>query len=429
MASRSHFCAIDARAMAKHTMKPCILILTLLSCLCSASFAAAEDTGVRRVSGLPGIPLTLPSAEADRTIYLPDADGVPRATTLIPELQNRLQAFLIDARSPIAAVVVAEAKTGTVLAMVQGRDPESWGGKTHTALHPGFPAASLFKTVVTTAALEVADMDQALPRGLFGGCAQVGETGAWLRESVVTAARGITLRRAFGSSCNGFFAKIAVNDLGLGPIIQFARRFGWEKGFGADFHVEKSPFHPPQPQNSSTHTVGRFAAGFGHVGLSAVHAATIMITIANKGLSLPLRLFKDTPVAALPPLEQRAFSETTADQLLSILESSVKGGTATFAFRRGKYRNIRELVGGKTGTLTGSSPRGLTTWFAGIAPLNDPEVVVASVVMLDARWHIKGPNLAAEGLWNYFDLKNQQQATNILPIPPVTKNRAKMSRR
>ncbi len=410
-------------------MKKLLIAAGLASCLGPASAGFAEEGSAAPLAVLPSLPMKLPDPDAEGTISIPDANGIPRATNLVPDLQNRLQAFLIDARSPIAAVVVAEAKTGTILAMAQGRDPESWGGKTHTALHPGFPAASLFKTVVTTAALEVADMDQSHPRGLFGGCAQVGETGAWLRESNVTEARGITLRRAFGSSCNGFFAKIAVNDLGLGPIINFAHRYGWDHGVSADFRVEKSPFHPPQPQNSSTHTIGRFAAGFGHVGLSAVHAAWMMIKIANKGLSLPLRLFKDSPIGTLPPEKDRAYSLATADRLLGILDASVKGGTATFAFRRGKYRNIRELVGGKTGTLTGSSPRGLTTWFAGIAPLDDPEVVVASVVMLDARWHIKGPNLAAEGLWSYFDLKNRQQTTNILPIPPVSRPRAKMSRR
>lgn len=411
-------------------MKKTITAVGLFSSLTfSHKFALADGGTNNRAPRLPSVPLYIPEADAAGTISMPDQNGSMRPTTLVPELQNRLQSFLIDARSPVAAIVVAEAKTGTILAMAQGRDPDAWGGRSHTALHPGFPAASLFKTVVTTAALEVAEMDQGRPRGLFGGCAQVGESGAWLRESAVSEARGITLRRAFGSSCNGFFAKIAVNDLGLGPIINFARRYGWEHGIAADFHVDKSPFHPPQPQNSSTHTVGRFAAGFGHVGMSAAHAAWMMITIANKGLSIPLRLFKDTPVPPLPSSDKRLFSEATAERLMAILDSSVKGGTATFAFRRGKYRSIRELVGGKTGTLTGSSPRGLTTWFAGIAPLDDPEVVVASVVLLDARWHIKGPNLAAEGLWSYFDLKHGHQATNILPISPLPKKRAKMSRR
>jgi cell division protein FtsI/penicillin-binding protein 2 len=94
--------------------------------------------------------------------------------------------------------------------------------------------------------------------------------------------------------------------------------------------------------------------------------------------------------------------------MLNILDASVLGGTASFAFRRGKYTKLRGLVGGKTGTLTGSSPPGLTTWFAGMAPTDQPEVIVASVVMLEGRWIVKGPSLAAEAFWAYFDQDNME---------------------
>lgn len=365
------------------------------------------------------VPSELPTPAEDGVVYLPGADGTPRATTIDPALQAHLTAFLIDSKSPIAAIVVADAKTGSILAMAQGRAPGEWGGKGHTALHAGFPAASLFKTVVTAAAFEVADIDGAAPLGLNGGCSHVRETGEWLKERPVTETSRMSLRRAFGSSCNGFFAKIAVNHLGLGPILDFARRFGWETGVPADFQMEKSPFLPPSPAASSTSTIGRFSAGFGYVGLSATHAAWMMLTIANQGAPLPLRLFRDTPVPEKSQLTQRIFSPTTAARLNEILDSSVRGGTASYAFRSGKFRKLRELVGGKTGTLTGSSPKGLTTWFAGVAPTYDPEVVVASVVMLDERWHIKGPSLAAEGLWAYFDGKTKTAAHAVSGLVPA----------
>ncbi len=368
----------------------------------------------------------LPDVSSDGVIYL-QAAGKPRATTLIPEMQARLANYLIDSRSPIAALVVADVQTGSILAMVQGRSPEDWGGKTHTALHSGFPAASLFKTVVTTAAFEMADMEGSEPQGLNGGCSHVRETGEWLRERSSTDVSRMSLRRAFGSSCNGFFAKIGVNSLGLGIMTEFARRFGWETGFGTDFKAERSPFRPPSPTTSSTHTVGRFAAGFGKVGLSAVHAAHQMLTIANKGVPRPLRIFKDTPVADMKGVEP-LYSSGTSDRMMEILDATVKGGTASFAFRRGKLRKLRDYVGGKTGTLTGSSPKGLTTWFAGVAPVQNPEIVVASVVMLDTHWHIKAPNLAAEGIWEYYDAKLNQRAMNVSTFMPIAGSQ-KQSRR
>lgn len=378
---------------------------------------ADEPRPAAAESPLPQVPVHLPDASADGLIYL-QADGKPRATTLIPEMQAHLSNYLIDSRSPIAALIVADVQTGSILAMVQGRSPEDWGGKTHTALHAGFPAASLFKTVVTTAAFEVADMEAQEPMGLNGGCSHVRETGEWLKERSPQGVSRMSLRRAFGSSCNGFFAKIGVNNLGLGIITEFARRFGWETGFATDFKTEKSPFRPPSPTSSSTHTVGRFAAGFGKVGLSAVHAAHVMLTIANKGVPRPLRIFRDTPVADVKDVAP-LYSAATSDRLMEILDASVKGGTASFAFRRGKLRKLRDYVGGKTGTLTGSSPKGLTTWFAGVAPVQNPEIVVASVVMLDDYWHIKAPNLAAEGVWEYYDAKLNQKAMNVSTFMPI----------
>jgi cell division protein FtsI/penicillin-binding protein 2 len=365
------------------------------------------------------VPLHLPEPDADGVIYLTDASGGRHATTLDPALTASLSKFLQDAHAPIAAVLVAEARTGRVLAIAQGRAPEAWGGKTHTALHAGFPAASLFKTVVATAAFEIADVDGAAPVGLTGGCSQVRETGDWLAERDPDHSTAMSLKRAYGLSCNGYFAKIAVGELGMGVITEFARRFGWETGIASDFPVERSPFRPPSPQSSSTSTIGRFAAGFGQVGLSTAHAASMMLAIAGKGVSVPLLLWADTPAAegaangaaegtengTTEGAPQRLFQASTAERLKAVMAETVKRGTAAFAFRRGKYRALREIAGGKTGTLTGASPKGLTTWFAGMVPLEEPEIVVAAVAMLEDRWVVKAPNIAAEAMRAYYDLK------------------------
>jgi len=399
----------------------------------SAPTLPASPGAVARVDpateNLPVVPLAIPPPQADGIIYLTGTDGKPRATTIMPDLQDHLKSFIEEARSPIAAIVVADVHTGNILAMAQGRAPSEWGGRTHTALHAGFPAASVFKTVVTTAAFEVANLNDERKFGLNGGCAHVRQTGEWLKDREITRDSAMSLRRAFGHSCNGFFAKIGVNQLGLGIITNFARRYGWETGVPADFHMDHSPFLPPSATNSSTYSVGRFAAGFGRVGMSAAHAAYIMLAIANKGEPVPLRLFRTTPLPAAAPARERIYSSATATHMLEILDASVKGGTASFAYRHGKYRKLRDLVGGKTGTLTGSSPAGLTSWFAGIAPLYAPEVVVASVVILEDHWHIKGPSLAAEGFWSYFNLKaNAPETVPTASLLPLGKRGDKTAR-
>jgi len=338
-------------------------------------------------------------------MILPEGE---RETTIHGELQAILSGFIADKGSPIATVIVADAKTGDILAMVEGRSPEAWGGTPHTALHAKFPAASLFKTVVTSAAFEVADFDPERQIGLIGGCGNVEPSGLWMNDHIV-GQNHMTMRRAYGHSCNSFFAKMAVNTLGLGVITDFARKFGYGQQPLADFHVEAGTLMPPSAATSSTYTVGRFAAGFGAVSTSAVHVASTMLSLANNGKRIPLRLFKDSP-AADPEINDLMVDPATTQKIRKIMEATVRGGTASFAFNRGRPRRLREITGGKTGTLMGRTPMGLTTLFSGMMPLENPEVVVSAIVMLEDHWIIKAPSLAAEALSAWTDLKEREGA-------------------
>lgn len=381
----------------------CLLFTTLLL----GAPAHAEEDAQEKIS----IPLVLPKESVDTgAIYLPGPDGKPVESTLVPYLQNRLTGYLGQYGDPIAGAVLIDARTGDILAMVQGRHPEKWNATTHTALHAHFPAASLFKTVVAGAAFELADFSPTQPKGLQGGCAQVRPSGVWLEDEVRNHKNEISLYRAYGKSCNGFFAKLGVNALGLNALKRYAMKFGWDGNIQTDFKFDQSPMEAPSVRSSSVHAVGRFAAGFGYVGISAVHAAWQMLAIGNNGLKMPIRIIKRPPntLPAVPsPLlanfnpDDIMISADAAANLRGIMEATVNRGTAGYAFQRGKYRQLRPHVSGKTGTLTGKAPKGVTTWFAGIMPRENPEVIVAAVVVLEKLWHIKGPNLAAEALLAY----------------------------
>ena len=374
-------------------------------CLC----LAAEES----FSKLPRLPMdiSIPNDEDLTNGYMEIKleDSTTRKTTLVPYLQKHLSEFIQERSNPISATVMIEVKTGKILAIVQGKSPESWGAVSHTALHAEFPSASLFKTVVTAAAFEFAHIDLDTPEELNGGCAYVPSTGRWMDSQAPGPQNNISLRKAFGHSCNGFFAKIAIKKIGLGPIITMATRLGWNSGpIPADFQVPISPIKIPSPQLSSASTVGKFAAGFGSVGMSAIHAAWQALIIANDGKTIPLRLFNDE--TSLQNLEQNSnqiINVETAQKIREVMKSTIHSGTAALAFNRGAYREIKDMVGGKTGTLNGTFPRGVTTWFVGIMPIENPEVVIASVVILEDRWIFKAPNLAAEALLAYANYKNR----------------------
>lgn len=340
--------------------------------------------------------------------HIADDSGKLHKTTLDADLQLRLQAFIAERGSPIAGVVVVDVQTGKVLSMAQGRSPNKWGSATHTALYSRFPAASLFKTVVTTAALEMTPTGTDQRFGLPGGCGgqDITPTATWMNDR---GSGSMSLRRAFGHSCNGFFAKLAINQLGIGTITRYAKFFGWESPLPIDIDLEPSKMMTPPAANSTTHTVGRFAAGFGHVGISPMHGAWMAAMIANKGVAKPLAVLADDVTSGVTMTDTPIYSPDTANRLMDVMRSTVHGGTATQAFKRGRYRTLLNEVAGKTGTLTGRTPAGLTSLFIGFYPVSNPKIAVSSVVVLEDRYPFKAPQLAAEAILAWKDQQERQK--------------------
>ena len=127
-----------------------------------------------------------------------------------------------------------------------------------------------------------------------------------------------------------------------------------------------------------------------------MHAAWLALLIANNGVSKELRLLKDKIYISS---RKRVFSPNTSSELQKAMAATVNYGTAASVFRKRRYRSLRRKVGGKTGTLMGKNPKGLTTWFVGMMPHDKPKVVISAVVVnRHNKWVIKGTHLAAEAL-------------------------------
>ena len=62
-------------------------------------------------------------------------------------------------------------------------------------------------------------------------------------------------------------------------------------------------------------------------------------------------------------------------------------------------------AGGKSGSLAGKDEGGTRnySWFVAVAPIEDPEIVVASLVVNGETWTIKGAVPAREVLAAFFD--------------------------
>jgi cell division protein FtsI/penicillin-binding protein 2 len=89
-----------------------------------------------------------------------------------------------------------------------------------------------------------------------------------------------------------------------------------------------------------------------------------------------------------------------------MMETTTTEGTARKVFRRDRHARrspLREVaIAGKTGSLADQAPYRDYSWFVGFAPADDPQVVVAALVVNERLWHVKAPSLAHQALKAYF---------------------------
>ncbi|MDC4224910.1 MAG: penicillin-binding transpeptidase domain-containing protein [Candidatus Manganitrophus sp.] len=89
-------------------------------------------------------------------------------------------------------------------------------------------------------------------------------------------------------------------------------------------------------------------------------------------------------------------------------------GTSRKAFRvKRREASLRGItIGGKTGSLSGEDPPGKYSWFVGMAPMEDPEIAVAAMVINQPKWRIKASQVAKEGLAAYFQSENLRKVAS-----------------
>jgi cell division protein FtsI/penicillin-binding protein 2 len=322
-----------------------------------------------------------------------------KQTNIIPQLQESLQKYIKNHANPIAAVVVVEVASGKILALSSSaKKIANDKNKVYDALYPGYPSASIFKLVSTIAAVEDFDMNVNDFQRKVSSCRLNKKNPPW--KSYWRHNRAMTLSKAYGQSCNGFYAFMGISILGVSNLRNWASKLGWGHPIQADFSIPISKIDILLSSQASSYSMGKQFAGFGNIGLSPVHAAWLTLLIANKGISKDLRLFKNNNNRRYIPIPgKKIFSTHTASELQKAMSATVRYGTAASVFRKRRYRSLRKQVGGKTGTLTGKNPKGLTTWFVGMMPYNNPQVVVSAVVVNNnSKWVIKGTHLAAEAL-------------------------------
>ena len=279
-------------------------------------------------------------------------------------------------KAKAGAVVILDAKTGEVLAMVNlptynPNNPINIKGKTRNrAITDMFEPGSTMKPVTAAAAMQFGDYKpdtkiQTAPGRMSIGPATINDTHSY---GVLTVAQVIQKSSNVGAAKMALSLKkeelwSTFNQLGFGTRANI--------GFPGESAGIVRNYKTWRPIEQAT-------MSFGHgISVTLLQLARAYTVFTNEGELKPVSLIK----LAQSPVGHQVFSGQVANDVKAMLELVVQpGGTALRAQVAG-YR-----VGGKTGTAHKIGPHGYepnkyVASFVGIAPASNPRLIMA--VMID----------------------------------------------
>ncbi len=325
--------------------------------------------------------------------------------TLERELQEEALAVFRRYRVPYGAFVAVDPGTGRILALAEYSRQEP--DLNDFCRRATYPAASLIKVITACAALETGKVSatsqirfQGSPYRLYPR--KISPSNRWRENNVHTLAEALAL------SNNVVFGKVGADVVGSQKLQEALEAFGFNREIPFDFPLQPSRATVPEDR----YPLARTAAGFGEVYLSPVHAALIAAAVGNGGVMMrPYVVDRiedaggEVVYRAAPAPWRRAASERVTREVARMMRRTVTRGTSAKVFYRYARRLRREVgVAGKTGSLTGDDPPGKYEWFIGFAPVDRPQIAVASLVVNRKLWHIKGTYVAQAVMKEFFGM-------------------------
>src|SRR5579871_2066316 len=305
--------------------------------------------------------------------------------------EKELDQAIHDTQAIAGTVVVENPHTGEILALANRptfnpniRKQVTPSALTNRAVSYVYEPGSAFKVVTISAALEekLTNPDEVVD-------CQMGAivyNGMRIRDSKPHGA--LPVWGVLAESSNVGTIKIALR-LGEDRYYKYIRAFGLGQQTGIELPGETRGITKP-PSRWSKVSIAAISIGQ-EVGVSPIQLAAVISTLANDGIYVAPRIVAGTvppqggvqTVAFHPAEGRRVVSSYTAAEMRSMMQKVILEGTARRAFLDGY------TAGGKTGTgqkidpATGAySKTKYNATFAGFAPLNNPQIVVA--VILDS---------------------------------------------
>lgn len=290
--------------------------------------------------------------------------------------------------------------------------------------HPVFthlyPAASIFKIVTATAAVDYERLQADSPVGYGGNKYTLYKN--QIRPDSSAQTTQVALKEAFGGSINPAFGLIGAYVVGREKLEDMACAFGF--GRRLDMEIATAPPICPFPETGDDFGVAQIASGFNRTTLmTPVNGAAFVTAILNGGIYLdPSIILGVTDGEGALVYESvkkevgRVCSPETAAEVRKMMEETITGGTARRLFS-GYSRDpvlSRLDLGGKTGSINdGVVPNVRYDWFVGyaVAPSGNRALAVASVVAHEKFIGDRAAHYAREAFRFHFADLAQNAAT------------------
>ena len=360
-------------------------------------FVNAEGVGSGGIemaldSSLKGVDGSRTFEQGARGQAIPSADDVLREPapgrgvqlTLNRDLQYVAQRAIAskvrEANAESGTVIVLEAKTGRILAMAtaptfdpnnyKDAEPENMGNR---------PVSEIYEPGSTGKLLTlsgVVEEGKATPTSKIVVPPTLTRAGWTTNDFAPHGTLKLTLTGVMAQSSN-IGTILFADKIGGDKLYKYQRKFGMGQPTGLGFPGEEVGLLP-KPENWWPTTFQALAYGQSY-SVTSLQVAQVYQTIANDGVRLTPRLIDGYVNAdgSFEPAPTRpgtsVVSKKTAITMRKMLENVVTTGTAKVAAIPG-YR-----VGAKTGTaerVVNGRYSGYTASFIGLAPADDPELVV-----------------------------------------------------
>jgi penicillin-binding protein 2 len=254
-----------------------------------------------------------------------------------------------------------------------------------------YPMGSIFKAVVSSAALEEKLINSSFTVNSTGGV----KVGSSFFPDWRSSGHGLTnIYWALADSVNTFFYSIGGGNnqwlsLGLGSdkIIEYSKKFGLGSLTNIDLNSEAEGFLPSKKWKEETFDerwylgdTYNLSIGQGFLLSTPLQAATMMSYFANDGQVYKPHFIKETKTNDNTEVYQpeKFFSDVISSDNLNIvkrgLRMTITDGTAQ------SLQSVPVAVAGKTGTAQFNRNKTPHSWMAAFAPYEDAKIVTAIIV-------------------------------------------------